>query len=141
MLADHPFTPSGVGSQTKYFCEALLETGRYSFICFGGAIKHQTYQPMRTEEWGDDWIIYPVDGYGNQDQVRSVLRQQKPDLIWFMTDPRFWGWLWMIENEVRPLFFGDIITLYYNFFHILKVPSSLPVGTLLGQRILHRSIH
>ena len=101
VLADHPFTPSGVGSQTKYFCEALLKTGRYSFICFGGAIKHQTYQPMRTEEWGDDWIIYPVDGYGSQDQVRSVLRQQKPDLLWFMTDPRFWTWLWAMDNEIR----------------------------------------
>ena len=20
-----------------------------------------------------------------------------------MTDPRFWGWLWEIENEIRPL--------------------------------------
>ena len=101
VLADHPFTPSGVGSQTKYFIEALLNTGRYSFICFGGAIKHQTYQPMRTEEWGDDWVIFPVNGYGNQDQVRSVLRNHKPDLLWFMTDPRFWTWLWAMDNEIR----------------------------------------
>ena len=101
VLADHPFTPSGVGSQTKYFCEALLNTGRYSFICFGGAIKHQNYNPMRTEEYGDDWIIFPVDGYGNQDQVRSILRNHKPDLLWFMTDPRFWTWLWAMDNEIR----------------------------------------
>ena len=101
MLADHPFTPSGVGTQTRYFIEALLKTGRYSFVCFGGAIKHENYQPMRTEEWGDDWIIYPVNGYGNQDQVRSVLRNHKPDLLWFMTDPRFWTWLWAMDNEIR----------------------------------------
>ncbi len=101
VLADHPFTPSGVGTQTKYFCEALLKTGRYSFICFGGAIKHQNYEPMRTEEWGDDWVIYPVQGYGNQDQVRSILRNHKPDLVWFMTDPRFWTWLWAMDNEIR----------------------------------------
>ena len=101
VLADHPFTPSGVGSQTKYFCEALLKTGRYSFICFGGAIKHQSYNPMRTEEYGDDWIIFPVDGYGSQDQVRSILRNHKPDLLWFMTDPRFWTWLWAMDNEIR----------------------------------------
>ena len=101
VLADHPFTPSGVGTQTKYFCEALLRTGRYSIICFGGAIKHQSYEPMKTEEWGEDWIIYPVQGYGAQDQVRSVIRNHKPDLIWFMTDPRFWGWLWSMDNEIR----------------------------------------
>ena len=59
VLADHPFTPSGVGTQTRYFIEALLKTGRYSFVCFGGAIKHENYQPMKTEEWGEDWIIYP----------------------------------------------------------------------------------
>ena len=45
----------------------------------------------------------PVDGYGSQEMIRSVLRTEKPDVLWFMTDPRFWGWLWQIENEVRPL--------------------------------------
>ena len=101
VLADHPFTPSGVGTQTRYFIETLLKTGRYSFVCFGGAIKHENYQPMKTEEWGDDLIIYPVNGYGNPDMVRSVLRNHKPDLLWFMTDPRFWSWLWSFDNEIR----------------------------------------
>jgi len=110
VLADHPFTPSGVGTQTRYFIEALLKTGRYSFVCFGGAIKHENYQPMKTHEWGDDWIIYPVNGYGNQDMVRSVLHAHKPDLVWFMTDPRFWGWLWSIDNEVRT----HVPMVYYH---------------------------
>tara|TARA_Y100000034_G_scaffold76378_1_gene91732 strand:- start:1913 stop:3079 length:1167 start_codon:yes stop_codon:yes gene_type:complete len=79
----------------------LLQTGRYKFICFGGAIKHKNYQPMKTEEWGDDLIIYPVDGYGNPDMVRSVLRTHRPDLLFFMTDPRFWEWLWAMDNEIR----------------------------------------
>jgi len=110
VLADHPFTPSGVGTQTRYFIEALLKTGRYSFVCFGGAIKHENYQPMKTHEWGDDWIIYPVNGYGNQDMVRSVLHAHKPDLLWFMTDPRFWGWLWSIDNEIRT----HVPMVYYH---------------------------
>ena len=101
VLADHPFTPSGVGTQTRYFIESLLKTNRYQFICFGGAIKHQDYQPMQTKEWGDDWIIYPVNGYGNQDLVRSVMQTHRPDLVWFMTDPRFWTWLWAMDNEIR----------------------------------------
>ena len=90
VLADHPLTPSGVGTQTKYFIETLLNTGRYSFVCFGGAIKHNDYNPMKIDPWGDDWIIYPVDGYGNQTMIRSVLRNHKPDALWLMTDPRFW---------------------------------------------------
>ena len=32
VLSDHPLSPSGVGSQTKYMIEALLKTGRYKFI-------------------------------------------------------------------------------------------------------------
>ena len=101
VLADHPFTPSGVGTQTKYFIESLINTGRYSFVCFGGAIKHQDYTPSKVSPYGDDWIVYPVDGYGNPDMIRSVLRNHKPDLLWFMTDPRFWTWLWAMDNEVR----------------------------------------
>ena len=100
-ISDHPLTPSGVGTQTKYAIESLLKTGRYQFVCFGGAIKHPSYQPMKTEEWGEDLIIYPVDGYGNQDMVRSIIRMERPDLLWFMTDPRFWPWLWAIDNEIR----------------------------------------
>jgi glycosyltransferase involved in cell wall biosynthesis len=83
--------------------EAMLKTGKYRFVCFGGAIKHENYNPVKTEEFGDDFIVYPVDGYGNPDMVRSLIRKERPDMLWFMTDPRFWGWLWEIEDEIRPL--------------------------------------
>ena len=102
-LADSPLAPSGVGTQTRYMIEGLLNTGRFQFVCFGGAIKHPDYKPIKTEEYGDDWVIYPVDGYGSQEQVRALLQAQKPDIVWIMTDPRFWGWLWDIENEIRSV--------------------------------------
>tara|TARA_B100001093_G_C26816783_1_gene1010093 strand:- start:18 stop:1277 length:1260 start_codon:yes stop_codon:yes gene_type:complete len=102
-LSDHPLSPSGVGTQTRYVCEALLKTGRYSIISLGGAIKHQNYNPTKVEPYGDDWRIIPVDGYGTQEMIRSILRTEKPDILWFMTDPRFWGWLWEMENEIRPI--------------------------------------
>ena len=98
-----PFAPSGVGTQTKYMIESLLRTGRYTFFSLGGAMKHHDYKPLQTEEFGKDWVTLPVDGYGNQELLRSVLRKERPDILWFMTDPRFWGWLWEMEHEVRPL--------------------------------------
>ena len=101
VFSDHPMSPSGVGTQTKYFLEALLKTGRYKFVCFGGAIQHSNYQPMKTEEWGNDLIIHPIKGYGDVNLVREVVWLEKPDAFWIMTDPRFWGWLWEIEEEVR----------------------------------------
>ena len=88
-LSDHPLSPSGVGTQTKYFIVELLKTGKYQFISFGGAIKHNDYNPQKTEEYGDDWVIYPVDGYGNPEQIRSILRTTKPDILWLRTDPSF----------------------------------------------------
>ena len=102
-LSDHPLSPSGVGTQTKYFCEALLKTGRFSIVSLGGAIKHQKYNTVNVEPYGIDWKIVPVDGYGTLDMVRHIIRNENIDLVWFMTDPRFWGWLWEIENEIRPL--------------------------------------
>ena len=101
VLSDHPMSPSGVGTQTRYVIEALVRTGKFSVIALGGAVKHHNYEPVRTEEFGDDLVIYPVDGYGTQDIVRSLIQGEKPDIMWIMTDPRFWGWLWEIENEVR----------------------------------------
>jgi len=103
MISDHPMSPSGVGTQTKYICEALLKTGKYEITNLGGAIHHQDNRPMKFNEYGEDWVIFPVHGYGDQNIVRSIVRHRKPDIVWFMTDPRFYIWLWEIENEIRPL--------------------------------------
>ena len=119
VLSDHPLSPSGVGTQTKYFIEALLKTNRYKFVCLGGAIKHQNYDPVKVDPWGEDWVIYPVDGYGDHDIIRSLLRTERPDVLWFMTDPRFWGWLWQIEDEVRPL----VPMVYYHVWDNYPYPN------------------
>ena len=42
--------------------------------------------------------------------IRSILQKERPDLLWFMTDPRFYGWLWEIENEVRV----NVPMMYYH---------------------------
>ena len=118
-LADSPLAPSGVGTQTRYMIEGLLQTGKFEFVCFGGAIRHPDYKPIRTEEYGDDWIIYPVDGYGSQEQVRALLKAQKPDIVWIMTDPRFWGWLWNIDNEIRSV----APLVYYHVWDNLPYPT------------------
>jgi len=117
-ISDHPLSPSGVGTQTKNICTSLLETGRYSIISLGGAIKHQSYDPIKVEPYDDDWQIIPVDSYGTQEMIRSVVRQEKPDILWIMTDPRFWGWLWSIENEIRPL----VPIVYYHVWDNYPYP-------------------
>lgn len=119
VISDHPFSPSGVGTQTRYMVEHLLSTGDYSFVCFGGAIKHEDYNPQRHPEYGDDLIVYPVDGYGTQESVRSIIRTERPDMVWFMTDPRFFSWLWEIEDEIRSL----VPMVYYHVWDNYPYPD------------------
>jgi glycosyltransferase involved in cell wall biosynthesis len=99
--------------------EALLKTGRYQFICLGGAMRHKDYTPQRIDPWGDDWRIFPVDGYGNHEIIRSVLQKERPDALWFMTDPRFYGWLWEIENEIR----ANLPMIYYHVWDNFPPPK------------------
>ena len=117
-ISDHPLSPSGVGTQTRYVIEGLLKTGKYQFVSFGGAISHADHNPQKTEAWGEDWVIWPVDGYGTQDQVRAMISQQKPDILWFMTDPRFYEWLWAIENEIRTM----VPMVYYHVWDNYPYP-------------------
>jgi glycosyltransferase involved in cell wall biosynthesis len=66
----------------------------------------------------DDWRIFPVDGYGNHEIIRSVMQKEKPDMLWFMTDPRFYGWLWEIENEIRV----NMPMVYYHVWDNVPYP-------------------
>tara|TARA_R110000824_G_scaffold47486_2_gene135187 strand:- start:870 stop:2123 length:1254 start_codon:yes stop_codon:yes gene_type:complete len=119
IIADHPMAPSGVGTQTRYVIETLLKTGRYKVVCFGGAVKHKDYRPQKMEGYEDDWIVIPVKGYGTPDLVRSMVVNEKPDILWFMTDPRFYGWLWQMENEIRP----HMPMVYYHVWDNYPYPK------------------
>tara|TARA_R110000824_G_C15198398_1_gene675476 strand:- start:1085 stop:2347 length:1263 start_codon:yes stop_codon:yes gene_type:complete len=118
-ISDHPLTPSGVGTQTRYIIEGMLKTGKYEFISFAGLVKHDNYSPIRTEEWGEDWTIIPVDAYGTQEQLRAALWGERPDIVWFMTDPRFYQWLWQIEEEVRH----NVPMIYYHVWDNYPYPT------------------
>tara|TARA_A100001391_G_scaffold56308_1_gene34377 strand:+ start:3085 stop:4356 length:1272 start_codon:yes stop_codon:yes gene_type:complete len=118
-ISDHPLSPSGVGTQTKYVCEALLKTGKFQIFSLAGAIKHHNYEISKIDPYGEDWLIQPVDSYGSQEIIRSLIRTQKPDILWFMTDPRFYEWLWSMENEIRPL----VPMVYYHVWDNHPAPK------------------
>lgn len=118
-ISDMPLVPSGVGSQTRYILEGLLKTGRYKIVSLGGAIRHNDYRPVRLEQYGEDFTIYPVDGYGNQQLIRDVLDQEKPDALWFMTDPRFYFWLFEMSDEIKE---RNVPMLYYHVWDEMPTP-------------------
>ena len=118
-LGDMPLATSGVGNQTKYMIEALLESGKFEVFSLGGAVKHPQYQLIKTDKWGDLWKILPVDQFGTKEMVRSVVWREKPDIVWFMTDPRFWGWLWEMDTEIRK----NIPMVYYHVWDNYPYPK------------------
>jgi len=100
MLSDHALSTSGVGTQSRHLIHGLLEKGCWSVRQFGAAIKHTDY---RTIVVNDDFIIKPVDGFGNPDSLRVVLATEKPDVLFLFTDPRFFTWVWEMEDEVHQI--------------------------------------
>lgn len=112
-ISDHPLVPSGVGTQSKYVIEGLLKTGKYRFVCLGGGMSHPDYRPQKVapELYGDDWLIFPVNGYGDKKVLRQILQNEKPDAMVIFTDPRFFVWVWEMEDEIHqfcPLLYWHV---------------------------------
>lgn len=100
MISDHALSLSGVGVQTRFLIEGLIGTNKYSFIQLGGAVRHDNYDVLKIN---DDFIIKPIDGFGNKNILRSILLNDKPDAIIIFTDPRFFTWLFKMEDEIRQV--------------------------------------
>ena len=100
MLSDHPMSTSGVGCQARWLAQGLIATGKYTFKCFGGAVKHDNYDVIKVS---DDFIIKPTDGFGNKNTLRMTLAVERPDVLLLFTDPRFFIWVWEMEDEVHQI--------------------------------------
>lgn len=118
-LGDMPLSTSGVANQSKNVIDALLRTGKFEIFSLGGAMRHPSHQLLTSEEWGDLWKILPVEQFGTQEIVRSVIWREKPDILWFMTDPRFWEWLWDMDNEIRK----NVPMVYYHVWDNYPYPK------------------
>ena len=100
LLCDHPMSPTGVGTQARWLIDGLVRTGKYSFRCFGGAVKHDKYDVLRPN---DDLVIRPVDGFGDPNLLRQTLMSERPDVLLLFTDPRFFIWVWEMADEIHTV--------------------------------------
>lgn len=100
LLSDHALSTSGVGIQSRYLVNGLVEKGKYSFRQFGAAIRHSNYDTVQVNE---DFIIKPIDGFGTRDMLRATLVTEKPDALFLFTDPRFFIWTWEMEEEIHQV--------------------------------------
>ena len=126
LLSDDLRMSSGIGTMSKEF--VLGTAHHYDWIQIGGAIKHpengkvvDMNESIRNETGVKDanLKIYPVDGYGSPELLRQIMGIENPDAIMHYTDPRFWGWLYEMEHEVRQ----EMPIFYYNIWDDWPAPQ------------------
>jgi len=100
MLSDHALSTSGVGCQSRYLINGLIDKGCWTVRQFGAAVKHTDYN---TTVVNDDFIIKPIDGFGDRDLLIQTLAMENPDVLLIFTDPRFFVWLFEMEDEIRQV--------------------------------------
>jgi len=100
VLSDHALSTSGVGTQTRHLIEGLIKKGCWSFRQLGAAVKHSDY---RLAIINDDFIIKPIDGFGSPELIRVLLATEQPDALLIFTDPRFFTWLYEMEDEIHQV--------------------------------------
>ena len=125
LLSDDLRMHSGIATVSK---DVVLGTmHKYDWAQIGGAVKHpeqgkifdMSPDCVKTTGVKDSYLkIYPVTGYGNANILREVMELEKPDAILHYTDPRFWIWLYEMENEIRQ----QIPIFYYNIWDDLPDP-------------------
>ena len=118
LLSDDLRMHSGIATMSR---ELVLGTiHHYDWVQIAGAIKHPEQGKIvdmkeavdKLNGRNDNYLrLYPVDGYGDEEILFQIVSLEKPDAIMHFTDPRFWGWLYNIENQIRariPLTYLDI---------------------------------
>lgn len=125
LLSDDIRLHSGVGTMSRKIVEGTVAS--FDWVQFAAAVKHPEEGQRKDiskevqEQTGVEdasVILIPTSGYGNQELLRKALKEEKPDAILHFTDPRFWGWLYDMEHEIRQ----DIPILYYNIWDDLPFP-------------------
>ena len=125
LLSDDIRFTSGISTMAK---EIVIGTAhRFNWVNLGAAIQHPE-QGRKLDVCEDtnniagitdaSVYIYPNSGYGNPDIIRQMIAMEKPDAIMFFTDPRYWIWLFQMEDEVRK----KIPMIYLNIWDDLPAP-------------------
>ena len=121
LICDDVRAHSGVGTIAK---EIILNTcHHFNFVNLAGGINHPEagkkldLSQSVSQEVGEDAsvILYPNNGYGDANLLRQLLAIEKPDAIMIITDPRYFEWLFQIENEIRKTTPIIYLNIWDNF--------------------------
>jgi len=126
LMCDDIRMHSGVANVGKDLVIHLAH--KYNWLNIGGAINHpeagqkldisQDTNKLAGIEDSEVFVI-PSNGYGDQMFLRQILQIEKPDAIFLITDPRYWAWLFAMENEIRK----NIPIVYLNIWDDYPAPQ------------------
>jgi glycosyltransferase involved in cell wall biosynthesis len=125
LLCDDIRMHSGIATMAREF--VLGTCHHYNWINAGAAINHPEVGKKidLSQDTGNragiedaSVFLYPQNGYGDSMMIRRMLKTEKPDAIFFFTDPRYWIWLFQIENEIRT----KIPMIYLNIWDNYPAP-------------------
>ena len=108
LLTDDIRLHSGVANVGK---EIIVHSAhKYNWYNVGGAINHPELGKIfdlsedinKVAGITDSKVmVQPNNGYGEAQQIRDIIKKEKIDAIFLITDPRYFTWLFQIENEIR----------------------------------------
>jgi len=125
LICDDIRVHSGVATIAR---EMVINTcHHFNWVNIAGAIKHpekgkrfdlssDTNKNAQIED--SSVFLYPVDGYGDANLVRQLMATEKPDAIMIITDPRYFEWLFAMENEIRK----EVPIIYLNIWDDYPTP-------------------
>ena len=126
LICDDIRTHSGIACIAR---EMVINTAhRYNYVNIAGAIQHpekgQRFDlSIETNKYADipdsSIFLYPTDGYGDPDLLRQIIKIEKPDAIFLITDPRYFTWVFAMENELRK----TLPIIYLNIWDSLPAPA------------------
>jgi glycosyltransferase involved in cell wall biosynthesis len=126
LMCDDIRMHSGVANVGK---DLVLQTAhKYNWINIGAAINHpETGKKLDISAEvnkiagieDSEVAVIPSNGYGDPMVLRQLLHIEKPDAIFLITDPRYWAWLFQIENEIRR----NIPIVYLNIWDDYPAPQ------------------
>ena len=124
LICDDIRVHSGVATVAR---EIVIHTAQhFNWVNLGGAINHPEagkrfdLSQSTDESTGltdSSVTLYPIHEYGNPDLLRQIIKLEKPDVIMLITDPRYFIWLFSMENEIRK----HIPIVYLNIWDDLPV--------------------
>ena len=126
LLTDDIRLPSGVGHIGKQI--VLNSSHYYNWVNLGGAMNHPDLgKRFDISQDGNNLhgitdasiIIQPNNGYGDPELVKRLIKEFKIDAIFLITDPRYFTWLFQIENEIRK----TTPILYLNIWDDYPAPA------------------